>query len=224
MRIQIKKSYVFTIAFLVTITLVFSVYQYFQALETGSVSAVTVGTPDPGHAWSQMECSADSLCVDTVNNRLGVGTNTPGEKLTVSGNLSITGSMTGGTVPWARLGSFPSACSSGQYVTAVGGTLTCSTPPTNTGPQGPQGPQGATGPAGPSGASASLSCVEISCSALSSCSADCPVGYVAVSCSNVSGSWGCGTGFAYISGNGCRATAQAGSCWASMLGNCCKLI
>ncbi len=106
----------------------FSVYQYFQALETNSVSAVTVGTPDPGHAWSQMECSADSLCVDTVNNRLGIGTNTPGEKLTVSGNLSITGIMTGGTVPWARLGSFPSACSSGQYVTGVGSTLTCATP------------------------------------------------------------------------------------------------
>ena len=224
MRIQIKKSYVFAIVFLIIITFVFSVYQYFEALKANSASAVTVGTPNPGHTWSSMQCSADSLCVDTVNNRLGIGTNTPGVKLEVgantaikignaylssggdyvhlannewyngsawtataagtmyqqsgqannwythdasgghtvrmqldptgnltlnTGGLSIAGSMTGGTVPWARLGSFPSACSSGQYVSAVGGTLTCSTPPTNTGPQGPQGPTGATGPAGP---------------------------------------------------------------------------
>ncbi len=71
----------------------FSVYQYFQALGTDSVSAVTVGTPDPGHAWSQMECSAGSLCVDTTNNRLGVGTNTPAQKLSVAG---VVQSTTGG--------------------------------------------------------------------------------------------------------------------------------
>ncbi len=44
-----------------------------------------------------------------------------------------TGSLAVGSVPWARLASFPAACSAGQYVTAVGGTLTCATPPdTNT--------------------------------------------------------------------------------------------
>src|SRR4030042_3449080 len=36
-----------------------------------------------------------------------------------------TESLAVGTVPWARLSSFPSACTSGQYVTAVGGTLPC---------------------------------------------------------------------------------------------------
>ncbi len=72
----------------------FSVYQYFQALGTDSVSAVTVGTPDPGHAWSQMECSADSLCVDTVNNRLGIGTNTPTYKLDVTGTIHASGNIT----------------------------------------------------------------------------------------------------------------------------------
>jgi len=39
------------------------------------------------------------------------------------------GTLQGGSVPWARLTSFPSACPAGQYVTAVGSTLTCSTPP-----------------------------------------------------------------------------------------------
>ena len=92
MRIQIKKSYVFAIVFLVIITFVFSVYQYFQALKANSASAVTVGTPNPGHTWSSMQCSADSLCIDTVNNRLGIGTNTPGQKLEVNGNIKLSGS------------------------------------------------------------------------------------------------------------------------------------
>ncbi len=39
-----------------------------------------------------------------------------------------TGSLAVGSVPWARLTSYPAACSAGQYVTAVGGTLTCATP------------------------------------------------------------------------------------------------
>ena len=89
MRIQIKKSYVFATVFLLIITFVFSVYQYFEALKANSASAVTVGTPNPGHTWSSMQCSADSLCVDTVNNRLGIGTNTPGVKLEVGANTAI---------------------------------------------------------------------------------------------------------------------------------------
>ena len=42
--------------------------------------------------------------------------------------IDSTGTLTIGSVPWARLTSFPSACSSGQYVSAVGSSLTCSTP------------------------------------------------------------------------------------------------
>ncbi len=49
------------------------------------------------------------------------------------------GSLAVGTVPWARLGSYPSACPAGQYVTAVGGSLTCATP------SGASLPAGATG-------------------------------------------------------------------------------
>lgn len=48
--------------------------------------------------------------------------------VTNAGNVSWLGALQGGTVPWARLVSFPSACSAGQYVTAVGATLTCATP------------------------------------------------------------------------------------------------
>jgi len=42
--------------------------------------------------------------------------------------IDSTGTLTIGSVPWPRLTSFPSACASGQYVSAVGSTLTCSTP------------------------------------------------------------------------------------------------
>jgi hypothetical protein len=63
---------------------------------------------------------------------VGIGV-MPGYKLDVSGDVRWTGTLQGGSVPWARLSSFPSACSAGQYVSAVGTTLTCSTPPAGSG-------------------------------------------------------------------------------------------
>ncbi len=38
------------------------------------------------------------------------------------------GSLAVGSVPWTRLTSFPAACSAGQFVSAIGSTLTCATP------------------------------------------------------------------------------------------------
>lgn len=54
------------------------------------VSAATVGTPNPGHTWATMQCSADSVCIDTSLNRVGIGTNNPSEKLHVNGNVTAT--------------------------------------------------------------------------------------------------------------------------------------
>ena len=51
------------------------------------VEAVTVGVPNPGHSLVQLECSADSLCVDTTNNRVGIGTANPSSKLHVIGTI-----------------------------------------------------------------------------------------------------------------------------------------
>lgn len=56
-----------------------------------------------------------------------------GRDLTVGRNLSIGGILSAGTVPWARLSGFPAACLAGEFVRAVGGTLTCATPPTSSG-------------------------------------------------------------------------------------------
>ena len=44
--------------------------------------------PNPGHTWNQMECST-GLCVDTVNNRVGVGTTSPTSTLHVVGGFKV---------------------------------------------------------------------------------------------------------------------------------------
>ncbi|MCX6758958.1 MAG: hypothetical protein NT012_00070 [Candidatus Nealsonbacteria bacterium] len=78
---------------------------------------------------------ANSVIYNNGTN-VGIGTAAPGYKLDISGDVRWTGTLQGGSVPWARLTSFPSACSSGQYVTAVGSTLTCSVPPAGIGGSG----------------------------------------------------------------------------------------
>jgi len=60
---------------------------------------------------------------------IGIGTTNPSYKLDISGDIRWSGTLQGGSVPWARLTSFPSACPSGQYVSGIGTDgLTCSTP------------------------------------------------------------------------------------------------
>ena len=71
--------------------------------------------------------TADAVMTIKNNGNVGIGM-TPVYKLDVSGDARWSGTLQGGTVPWVRLSSFPSACSAGQYVSAVGTTLTCSTP------------------------------------------------------------------------------------------------
>jgi len=67
--------------------------------------------------------------ISGYSGNVGIGTTSPGYKLDISGDVRWTGTLQGGSIPWLRLTSFPSACSSGQYITAVGSTLTCSIPP-----------------------------------------------------------------------------------------------
>ena len=83
-----KKQHLFIILAVVLLGFVFGVVQYYQALKTEDVSAITVGIPNPGHSLAQLECSADSLCVDTTNNRVGIGTANPEAKLVLSQNIT----------------------------------------------------------------------------------------------------------------------------------------
>jgi len=62
----------------------FSIYQYLETFKT-EVASATSTVPNPGHLWSSMECNSDTLCVDTTNNRLGIGTAAPAGLLHLKG-------------------------------------------------------------------------------------------------------------------------------------------
>ena len=71
----------------------------------------------------------NNLWWDNTNKRLGIGLGVaPAHRLDISGDVRWSGTLQGGSVPWERLTSFPSACSAGMYVSGIGGSLTCSTP------------------------------------------------------------------------------------------------
>lgn len=78
-----KKQKYFIIFLLLLLGLGFSIFQYLETFKTEIVSAVAVGTPNPGHTWSSMECNSSSLCVDASNNRLGIGTANPSAPLQI---------------------------------------------------------------------------------------------------------------------------------------------
>ena len=81
-----KKQYLLLAALF--LGLVFLTCQYYQAFEVESVFATST-VPNPGHLWSSMECNSDSLCIDTTNNRLGIGTASPGGPLDILGKVII---------------------------------------------------------------------------------------------------------------------------------------
>jgi len=85
---KIQKRHWFIIFSILVLLVSIEVYQYTQTLKEEFASAVTIGTPNPGHSWSEMECSSDTLCIDTANKRLGIGTNNPATALDVVGDIN----------------------------------------------------------------------------------------------------------------------------------------
>jgi len=112
-----KKQHLFITLMVFFIGLVFLMCQYYEAFRTEKVSAVTVGVPNPGHLWSSMECSSDTLCVDMSNKRLGIGTNNPTKTLDVVGDVNISGQLyVGGSL----VTSSSSACPTGWIDSGYG--------------------------------------------------------------------------------------------------------
>jgi hypothetical protein len=78
----------------------------------------------------------DLTAIYSDNTNVGIGTSVPSVKLDVIGTVkatlfngsgaSLTSIPSDGT--WTTHDSYPAACSGGQYVTAIGDTLTCGTP------------------------------------------------------------------------------------------------
>ena len=75
----------------------------------------------------------------TLEPAVGIGTAAPAAKLDIVGDIMWSGSLLGGTVPWARLWGFPPACPSGQFVTGLGSALTCEAPASGIGGSGTPG-------------------------------------------------------------------------------------
>lgn len=67
--------------------------------------------------------SVERVRIDS-SGKMGIGTSTPAYTLDVSGDVSWTGTLQGGTVPWARLSNYPSITASGGLT--GGGSLSSS--------------------------------------------------------------------------------------------------
>lgn len=99
--------------------------------------------------WLSGDGGSEGIYIGSTGN-VGIGTNNPGAyQLYVNGGgyfsspittitptsdeqVATKGYADSSFIDWSRLGAFPAACSAGQYVTAVGSSLTCSTPAAGT--------------------------------------------------------------------------------------------
>ena len=90
----------------------FSIYQYVTVFHSELANAYTI-KPANGHSWSEMECTT-GLCV-TADNKVGMGTDSPIEKLSVVGNISATGTIkaTGNISTSGTLTATGDVCSNG---------------------------------------------------------------------------------------------------------------
>lgn len=77
---------------LVFLGLGLALYQYANEWHSDFVNAYSSSKPTNGHSWTEMECT-EGLCV-TGGNRVGIGTDSPANKLDVVGNISATGDIT----------------------------------------------------------------------------------------------------------------------------------
>jgi len=78
-----KKRFYIISSTLLLIGLFSGVVQYIGVIDT-----IYAAINNPGHSWSQMECST-ALCIDTANDRVGVGTTSPQASLDVAGSIKL---------------------------------------------------------------------------------------------------------------------------------------
>lgn len=113
-----NKNLIFSL--FVSLLVLVAAYLSYNTMKGENISAATIGTPNPGHSWTEMECSGDSLCVDTTNSRVGIGTNNPTAKLDVNGIINLNSNRI--TSVGAPISSADAATK--EYVDAAGGGYT----------------------------------------------------------------------------------------------------
>lgn len=93
-----NKKHLIIISCILLIGLVAGVWQYIETFKVEIASAArTAGVPNPGHAWSTIECSTSNMCVDTSG--VGIGTNAPAGKLhIVNSGFNPVSNATGGLI------------------------------------------------------------------------------------------------------------------------------
>lgn len=96
-----------------------------EGIDWGSGRGISVyDTTQGGYNAFVFDTSASYPFVFNTGN-VGIGTTAPAYALDVSGDVRWSGTLQGGSVPWARLSSFPSGCPAGQAVQVIGTTPTC---------------------------------------------------------------------------------------------------
>lgn len=80
-----KKKLILFIA-IILLALPFAIYLYITEIQFELVNAYTPKSIN-GHSWSEIQCT-EGLCV-TTDNKVGIGTDTPTEKLEVVGDILV---------------------------------------------------------------------------------------------------------------------------------------
>ena len=82
------------------------------------ISGVAFAQSNPGHPWSQIDCAG---CV-TSSNILDstISSSDIANSAVIDSKIS--------SMQWTKLYNYPGACSSGQFISAINDTITCSTP------------------------------------------------------------------------------------------------
>jgi hypothetical protein len=83
-----KKTKLFFLGLLMLIGISSAVFQYVKTFQSEIASAYDSNAPANGHSWAEMQCTSD-LCIDTVNHRVGVGTDSPTAVLDVNGVIKL---------------------------------------------------------------------------------------------------------------------------------------
>lgn len=115
-----KKHFIVTIFLILFFAGVIIGQMYFE-LKADFISAdYSTSKPANGHSWAEMECT-EGLCIDSANDRVGIGVSNPAYKLDIVGSVHATGDISSA----GNINSAGTIVSSGNISSS--GTITAAT-------------------------------------------------------------------------------------------------